>query len=459
MCSLKIANEKPLVTNVEIRGSKRPFRKHLRVTTRNGQIFNMFVKSPSHSKFLAFFEHFFWFQINFNGTPLLINKRSFTKQTGFTSTSFRKTYDLEFVFSAVMQSESLRKSLTTKGFTNRKARQIALKLMTYIQENKFLIRKQLKGVNAKVLFLQPIKGFNLIAKYQQKNNKVYFYTSRKNSRPIGKGRFKTLFAFFNVQTGKEDRIFAFREIKNRKDHFFGRNEFVLLQILKNIPQVVKSYFFFEDEHFLGMNLEKCDGNLGDLFRDEDWNLDLKTKLKIFAKVLEAVQKIHDCEIIHRDLKESNILYNLKNLQDGRVCITIKIADFDLACDSKNNALLKLRVGTSIYMAPESIGKELKKDPYKLDVWSLGMMLYRIYLNQFPPYTEKIRLALHDKKLTAVEQKSIVLEGIKTLRRQLNDKDPWLCLILKALEPEVEKRLSIREFTGEVQILLTTLNSV
>lgn len=78
--------------------------------------------------------------------------------------------------------------------------------------------------------------------------------------------------------------------------------------------------------------------------------------------------------IHRDIKPANIL--VKN--DIK-----KVADFGFAtkADIKGVKLMKEKVGTPLYMAPQI----LNNLPYtaKSDIWSIGMMFYEMIFGKTP----------------------------------------------------------------------------
>lgn len=100
---------------------------------------------------------------------------------------------------------------------------------------------------------------------------------------------------------------------------------------------------------------------------------------------EALLMCHKRDIVHRDLKPENLLYS--NDTDDAV---IKLADFGLAKIIKGEDMLKTACGTPGYVAPEILNQQ----PYdeKVDVWSLGVILY-IILCGFPPFYHENNSAL------------------------------------------------------------------
>lgn len=95
--------------------------------------------------------------------------------------------------------------------------------------------------------------------------------------------------------------------------------------------------------------------------------------KITHAVLEGLNYLRDKhEIIHRDVKPSNILVNSRG--------EIKLCDFGVSgqlIDSMANSF----VGTRSYMSPE----RLQGVHYKVesDIWSLGLSLVELALGRYP----------------------------------------------------------------------------
>ena len=86
--------------------------------------------------------------------------------------------------------------------------------------------------------------------------------------------------------------------------------------------------------------------------------------------------MHSQNIAHRDLKLENVLIDPKSEQ-------VKIIDFGFSVHCKNDeGGLQQVLGTPCYMSPEIIDKKTY-DPFKVDVWALGVLFYRILVGTYP----------------------------------------------------------------------------
>lgn len=97
----------------------------------------------------------------------------------------------------------------------------------------------------------------------------------------------------------------------------------------------------------------------------------KEALPIIRDIVNGCEFLYDRNIFHRDLKPENIL-----LSNG----VAKITDFGFAkaieeAGKKDNPTVQTNIGTPYYMCPQI----LEGEPYsiKCDVWSLGVMMYKI----------------------------------------------------------------------------------
>lgn len=148
--------------------------------------------------------------------------------------------------------------------------------------------------------------------------------------------------------------------------------------------------------------------------------------RLIAETSDAVHAAHEQRIIHRDLKPSNILLNLENKPF--------VADFGLARNLEAEITMTLDgeiLGTPAYMSPEQASGRHNQLTFASDIYSLGVMLYRLLSSELP-FRGSQRMMLHQ----------VVYEDPKPLR-QINEKIPidLETITLKAMSKEPEGRYS------------------
>jgi MAP/microtubule affinity-regulating kinase len=101
---------------------------------------------------------------------------------------------------------------------------------------------------------------------------------------------------------------------------------------------------------------------------------------VFKQILDGVKYMHDKGLCHRDLKMTNILINSRG--------EVKIIDFGFSVEAYHK--LRMYCGTPSYMPPEMVNK---KSYYgkPLDIWSLGVVLYKLLTGEYPFGGKKIFL--------------------------------------------------------------------
>ncbi len=140
------------------------------------------------------------------------------------------------------------------------------------------------------------------------------------------------------------------------------------------PNIVPIYSVGEDSgiHYHAMQL--IDGHSLDKGEVGRWGKgDLRSFLDVAISVAEALHHAHDCGIIHRDVKPSNLLLD----SSGKVWVT----DFGLARCTRETGLTLSGdlLGTVNYMSPEqAMGKPVDQ---RTDIYSLGVTLYEMLTGQ------------------------------------------------------------------------------
>ena len=164
---------------------------------------------------------------------------------------------------------------------------------------------------------------------------------------------------------------------------------------------------------------------------QDKKLGTQERLKLFAKVCDAVHHGHQKGIIHRDLKPSNILvdpHGEPRIIDFGVA---RATDSDMAVTTLQTDVGQL-IGTLQYMSPEQFDADPHDIDTRSDVYALGVVLYNLLCGRLP----------YDVKQAAV------YEVARVVREQAPDRpsttDATLrgdveTIVLKSLEKDRDRR--------------------
>ncbi|XP_071940087.1 phosphoenolpyruvate carboxylase kinase 2-like [Coffea arabica] len=197
------------------------------------------------------------------------------------------------------------------------------------------------------------------------------------SEELGKGRFGVVFKAYSSNSGEP---FAVKSIDKRliADDSVDRqclyNEAKVMQLLSPNPHVLRIFHVYEDECFLHIVLELCNGS--DLYQRIAARrvFSEAEAIVVMRPLMEAIAHCHHLGIVHRDIKPDNVLFNDWN--------ELKLADFGSAEFIDDGQLISGVVGTPYYVAPEVVAGRHYDE--KVDVWSAGVILY-IMLAGFPPF--------------------------------------------------------------------------
>ena len=152
---------------------------------------------------------------------------------------------------------------------------------------------------------------------------------------------------------------------------------------------VSSWGFCEERRQLFLAMPLLRGRtLGEWMREAESTLEL---VELFDMALQGLAAAHERGLVHRDIKPDNIFVVEGERPEARVI------DFGLVrqVDATGPTATQMGLGTPSYMAPEQ-ATSARSVGVAADVWSSGVVLYRIVSGRLPftgegPYETMIRV--------------------------------------------------------------------
>ncbi len=117
-------------------------------------------------------------------------------------------------------------------------------------------------------------------------------------------------------------------------------------------------------------MEWCDGTDMQAWRSRKQELDDEFLLQLTTELLDVLDFLHSSGVIHRDVKTTNIQVDPK----GR----IRLLDYGIVRNLRGVDITQTDgrfVGTYRYSAPEYLFKERREPDFRVDLYSLGAVLY------------------------------------------------------------------------------------
>jgi serine/threonine protein kinase len=189
-------------------------------------------------------------------------------------------------------------------------------------------------------------------------------------RLVGKG------SFGKVYLARNDLINGSKVVlksSSKEDHNLAKEVHWHRQFVH--PHIARLYEVVVTELNVYLVLEYCPGN--ELYDHicRHGPLPVEKAQKIFTQLVGAVSYIHSKSCVHRDLKLENVLLDKRD--------NVKLIDFGFTREYEGKAsYLQTFCGTICYSAPEMLKGE-KYAAEKVDIWSLGVILYALLKGELP----------------------------------------------------------------------------
>ncbi|KAF8405370.1 hypothetical protein HHK36_010274 [Tetracentron sinense] len=156
-----------------------------------------------------------------------------------------------------------------------------------------------------------------------------------------------------------------------------KREVKILQALTGHENVVQFHNAFEDESYVFIVMELCEGGelLDRILAKKDSRYSEKDAAIIVRQMLKVAAECHLHGLVHRDMKPENFLF-----KSAKVDSSLKATDFGLSDFIKPGKKFQDIVGSAYYVAPEVLKR--KSGP-ESDVWSIGVITYILLCGKRP----------------------------------------------------------------------------
>ena len=224
---------------------------------------------------------------------------------------------------------------------------------------------------------------------------------------IGFGAFGRVHVGINSKDGREVAVKCVERARMCRPE--DRNEIKKLLELADCEHVVRYLSYHGDKDFLYIVLELMEGTLEELL-DEGVGKD--DEVRLCRCILEGVSFLHRRNIVHRDIKPTNVLYKC----EPKLCV--KLADFGLSGRATQTvantfSVMHSKAGTKCWMAPELLTKDSQHSPAS-DVFACGLLFHFLFATKKHPFApthsaNKSEQLIDSETMTSIEKGALSLD--------------------------------------------------
>ncbi len=146
-----------------------------------------------------------------------------------------------------------------------------------------------------------------------------------------------------------------------------------------VPGIVRPIEFMEHDGGCVLILEDTGGtSLWRLIRETGFSIE--SALHIAIDLAGMLGQVHQCNIVHKDIRPSNIIIG----SDGR---SVRLTGFGIASVVQKNAQdaasIQRPEGTIAYISPEQTGRMNCRLDWRSDLYSMGVTLFELFTRELP----------------------------------------------------------------------------
>jgi calcium-dependent protein kinase len=271
---------------------------------------------------------------------------------------------------------------------------------------------------------------NLSSNLMWDRNDKKFEEVYKIKRVVGEGSLGSVAQVIKKSTGE---CYAMKTIMFTRISAWMVKELINeINILRAVdhPNIVRPIEVFHEKRRVYLIMELCEG--GDLYEHALYTE--SQSVVIMKKITSAIALCHENNVIHRDIKFENIMFEKADPHSE-----VKLIDFGLSKVYHSGERMKKAVGTVYSMAPEVLDGDYTESA---DMWSLGVIAFMLLSGDLPfdgydqaSIADKVRVGKYKmrgskwKKVSDEAKdfiaKLLVLDPTKRLTANKALKTPWL----------------------------------
>ena len=334
------------------------------------------------------------------------------------------SFKLKINLKNIINLKSLKEYVKSEILSNKELTNIFSRLNSNVQIHHFYNENEIRLEDSDVQYLKSdeIIFFSLDNSSFKSSN---HFNQFEFIRWIKSGGYGQVYLAKHVFSGKE---YAIKQIDtsnfSNEDLYNISREYLILRQMMN-KNVIKCYNSFAHDKKFYTVMDYAEGGELSCLLKEKGILSESLAKNLFKQIYDAVCYIHSQNIVHRDLKPNNILFLDKEQTQ------IVIIDFGISGFSNGNQRDKIKAGTTTFLPPEMVSGEEYSSNRKLDIWALGVILYRMVEGVYPfegKNTKEIAMNImkskleFNKKIRISYQLKTLIEGMleKNYRFRIDD---------------------------------------
>ncbi|KAM3140380.1 hypothetical protein pb186bvf_007540 [Paramecium bursaria] len=231
---------------------------------------------------------------------------------------------------------------------------------------------------------------------------------------IGQGSFGKV---FKVKFKLNNKIYALKQQNKASLRMQSQLKYALneLDMMKGFcsPFLITLHCAFQTQNNLYQLMDYYENGDLSVYMTRGQVFDEYTAKFYISEIILAIQYLHSKNIIYRDLKPQNIMI----ADDGH----IKLIDFGLAKDLKDNEYTQSFCGSPAYLSPEVVNGDGASKA--TDVYSIGLLLYEMLFGYPPFYTTNVDELLNNIRYGRVNTDHFKNQLVQKILGKMLDQNP------------------------------------